>query len=88
MSFARWMRTAFTEGNIASKVRRSVMSAWVRQLMTLKMVLDLEMEGFKVKVVWKGDGAVFDSDVEEVDDLKDATGVLEISAYKDWYLGL
>ena len=63
------------------------MSGWVRQLMTLKMALDLEMQGFDVKVVWKGDEAVFDDDVEEVDDLKDATGVLEISVYKDWYLG-
>jgi hypothetical protein len=87
MSFARWMRTAFPEGNIASKVRRFVMSRWVRKLMTLKMVLDLEMEGFEVKVVWKGDGAVFDSNVEEVDDLKDATGVLKINTYKDWYMG-
>ena len=88
MSFARWMRTAFPEGNIASKVRRFVMSGWVRKLMTLKIVLDLEMQGCEVKVVWEGDGAAFDSNVEEVDDLKDATGVLEISTYRDWYMGV
>ncbi|OSS54110.1 hypothetical protein B5807_00036 [Epicoccum nigrum] len=85
MGFARWMRTAFPAGNIASKVRRNVMSGCVRQLMTVKPVLDLEMEGYDVTVVWKGYERVFDDDAEEVDDLKDATGVLDLSAYKDWY---
>ena len=56
--------------------------------MTLKIVLDLEMQGCEVKVVWEGDGAAFDSNVEEVDDLKDATGVLGISTYRDWYMGV
>ena len=63
------------------------MSGWVRKLMTLKTVLDLELDGYTVKVVWQGDEKASDSNVEEVDDLKDATGGLEFSAYTEWSLG-